>query len=125
LCTGFNATRPRTHGRAQRIYMHIFFCSYNIIHSRTRGIVERTFGVWKRRFPCLSKGLSTKLLTSTTIVVACAVLHNLALILNDNLEEEEDDEETENMNEVPVSQPHWQPGDGFIIRNTLIERLFR
>jgi len=118
LCTGFNAT----HARAQRIYMHIFFCSYNIIHSRTRGIVERSFGIWKRRFPCLSKGLSTKLLTSTTIVVACAVLHNLALILNDNLE---DDEETENMNEVPVSQPHWQPGDGFIIRNTLIERLFR
>jgi len=66
--------------------------------------------------------LSTKLLTST-IIVACAVLHNVALILNDNLEEE--DEETGNMNEVPVSQPHWQPGDGFIIRNTLIERLFR
>jgi len=114
----------RTRARAQRIYMHIFFCSYNIIHSRTRGIVERTFGVWKRRFPCLSKGLSTKLLTSTIIVVACAILHNLTLILNDNLEEEED-EGTENMNEVPVFQPHWQPGDGFIIRNTLIERLFR
>ncbi|XP_032688572.1 putative nuclease HARBI1 [Odontomachus brunneus] len=48
--------------------------SYNIIHNRTRGIVERTFGVWKRRFPCLSKGLSAKLLTSITIVVACAIL---------------------------------------------------
>lgn len=98
--------------------------SYNTIHNRTRGIVERTFGVWKRRFPCLSKGLSTKLVTSTTIVVACAVLHNLALICNDNMEEE--DEDAENINdEVPVSQPHWQPGDGFIIRNALIERLFR
>ncbi|XP_036144945.1 putative nuclease HARBI1 [Monomorium pharaonis] len=99
--------------------------SYNIIHRRTRGIVERTFGVWKRRFPCLSRGLSTKLLTSTTIVVACAVLHNLTLILNDNLEEE-DDEGAENINdEVPVPQPHWQPGDGFVMRNALIERLFR
>lgn len=69
--------------------------------------------------------MSTKLLTSTTIIVACAVLHNLALIFNDNLEEE-DEEEAENMNdEVPVPQPHWQPGDGFIIRNALIERLFR
>jgi len=29
------------------------------------------------------------------------------------------------MNEVPVSQPHWQPKDGFIIRNILIKRLFR
>ncbi|XP_039302440.1 putative nuclease HARBI1 [Solenopsis invicta] len=98
--------------------------SYNIILNRTRGIVERTFGVWKRRFPCLSKGLSTKLLTSTTIIVGCAVLHNLSLILNDKLED--DDEEVENLNDdVPVPQPHWQPGDGFIIRNALIERLFR
>lgn len=102
----------------------VFFCfSYNAIHGRTRRIVERTFGIWKRRFPCLSKGLSTKLLTSTSIVVACAVLHNLSLILNDELE---DDEEIENLNnEVPVVEPHWQPGEGFLVRNALIERLFR
>ncbi|XP_071652147.1 putative nuclease HARBI1 [Temnothorax longispinosus] len=99
--------------------------SYNIIHRRTRIIVERTFGVWKRRFPCLSRGLSTKLLTSTTIVVACAVLHNLTLILNDNLEEENEEAEENINDEVPVPQPHWQPGDGFVVRNTLIERLFR
>ncbi|XP_071579088.1 putative nuclease HARBI1 [Temnothorax nylanderi] len=98
--------------------------SYNTIHGRTRRIVERTFGIWKRRFPCLSKGLGTKLLTSTSIVVACAVLHNLSLILNDKLEE--DDEEVENLNnEVPVAEPHWQPGDGFLARDALIERLFR
>jgi len=98
--------------------------SYNIIHGKTRRIVERTFGIWKRRFPCLSRGLSTKLITSTTIIVACAVLHNLSLILNDNLEEEE--EVVENLNdEVPVPQPHWQPGDGLIMRNALIKRLFR
>lgn len=94
-----------------------------MIHARTRGIVERTFGIWKRRFPCLSRGLETKLLTSTTIITACAILHNLSLIFNDVLEEEE--EEIENINdEIPV-MPHWQPGDGFIVRNALIERLFR
>lgn len=27
--------------------------AYNILHTRTRIIVERTFGIWKRRFPCL------------------------------------------------------------------------
>lgn len=105
---------------------NIFF-SYNMIHGRTRTIVERTFGIWKRRFPCLSKGLNTKLLTSTTIVVACAVLHNLSLILNDKLEEEEE-EERENMNvddEVQEIQPHWQPGEGFLVRQALIGRLFR
>jgi hypothetical protein len=100
-----------------------FFSSYNNIHARTSGIVERTFGTWKRRFPCLSRGLSTKLLCSTTIVVACAVLHNLALIFNDKLPENEEEEEEYEV--VPVNPPHWQPGDGFAVRAALIERLFQ
>lgn len=108
----------------QDIIQYFFSFSYNTIHGRTRRIVKRTFGVWKRRFPCLSKGLTTKLLTSTSIIVACAVLHNLSLILNDNLEDNY--EEIINVdNEVPVAEPHWQPGDGILVRNTLIERLFR
>jgi len=45
------------------------------------------YGKWD--FLVCSEGLSTKLLISTTIGVAWAVLHNLSLILNDNLEEEE------------------------------------
>lgn len=106
------------------LMIYFFSLSYNIIHKRTRIIVERTFGIWKRRFPCLSKGLTTKLSTSTTIVVACAVLHNLSLMFNDKLDD--DDEELEDINnEVPEIQPHWQPGDGFLVRNALIERLFR
>jgi len=73
-----------------------------MIHGRTRRIVERTFGIWKMRFPCLSKGLNTKLLISTIIGMAWAVLHNLSLILNDNFEEEEKIKD-ENINEeVPV-----------------------
>nr|XP_012231350.1 PREDICTED: uncharacterized protein LOC105677354 [Linepithema humile] len=107
-------------------YINLTESEYNIIHRRTRIIVERTFGMWKRRFPCLSKGLTTKLSTSTTIIVACAVLHNLSLIFNDKLDDDDDDEELENANnEVSEIQPHWQPGDGFLVRNALIERLFR
>lgn len=96
-----------------------------MIQGRTRRIVERTFGIWKRRFPCLSRGLQTKLLTSTTIVMACAVLHNLSLIFNDTLEEEEEEEvkNTNEHDEVPL-MPHWQPADGFLVRNAVIERLF-
>jgi len=41
----------------------------------------------------LSRGLSTKLLTSTMIIVACAILHNFSLILN-RLAEEEEQEQT-------------------------------
>lgn len=59
---------------------------YNRAQLKTRNIVERTFGIWKRRFPCLSRGLGNKLSTVSNIIVACAVLHNLSLILNDNIE---------------------------------------
>nr|XP_046482675.1 putative nuclease HARBI1 [Neodiprion pinetum] len=96
---------------------------YNNVQSRTRQIVERTFGVWKRRFPCLSRGLGTKLLCSTTIVVACAVLHNLSLTLDNALPEDNRIEEEE-ADELPPQAPHWQPGEGFAIREALIERLF-
>lgn len=34
---------------------------YNESHIRTRNTVERAYGVWKRRFPCLSMGLRVKL----------------------------------------------------------------
>ncbi|PSN53128.1 hypothetical protein C0J52_06273 [Blattella germanica] len=54
-------------------------------------IVERLFGVWKRRFPCLSSGLRNKLETIPNIIVACAVLHNISLQINDNIPEDDPD----------------------------------
>ncbi|XP_011149430.1 putative nuclease HARBI1 [Harpegnathos saltator] len=98
---------------------------YNIIHGRTRQIVERTYSVWKRRFPCLSRGLGTKLLCSTTIVVACAVLHNLALMFHDELPEDNENDPRDEYEEVPINPPHWQPREGFAVREALIEDLFR
>ncbi|XP_066602161.1 putative nuclease HARBI1 [Prorops nasuta] len=96
---------------------------YNQIQVRTRIVVERTFGILKRRFPCLSKGLTTKLQTCTSIVVTCAILHNLSLIFNDILPEDEENFEFEE-DEPETEPPHWQPGEGFIVRSALIERLF-
>ncbi|XP_011876292.1 PREDICTED: putative nuclease HARBI1 [Vollenhovia emeryi] len=51
---------------------------YNNAHIRTRNIVERVFGVWKRRFPVLSLGMRVKMETVQDIIVATAVLHNIA-----------------------------------------------
>lgn len=62
---------------------------YNRAHITTRNTIERINGVWKRRFPCLSMGLRTKLQTSLSIICAVAVLHNIA-VKNDNFELEED-----------------------------------
>lgn len=98
---------------------------YNEIQSRTRMVVERTFGVWKRRFPCLSRGLSLKLVTCTGVVSACAVLHNLSLYYKDVLPEEpEPNAIIENNEELYYNEPHWQPGDGYIIRQNVVRELF-
>lgn len=96
---------------------------YNQIQSRTRMVVERTFGVWKRRFPCLSRGLSLKLITCTAVVSACAVLHNLALQFQDVLPEEQDND-NENIEDLHYNDPHWQPADGFIVRQNVVDELF-
>lgn len=71
--------------------------AYNVAHKRTRNTVERAFGVWKRRFPCLHRGLTNKLSNITPIIIACAVLHNIALFNNepttfDDEEEAADDD---------------------------------
>ncbi|XP_048488930.1 putative nuclease HARBI1 [Plutella xylostella] len=62
--------------------------NYNKVQIRTRNVVARTFGVLKRRFPCLQRGLGYKLTTSCKIISTCCILHNIALrneIANDHL----------------------------------------
>ncbi|XP_065204062.1 putative nuclease HARBI1 [Planococcus citri] len=49
----------------------------------TRNPVERSYGVWKRRFPILSIGINLRLSTALAIIVATAVLHNIALKFGD------------------------------------------
>ncbi|KAJ3653970.1 hypothetical protein Zmor_013188 [Zophobas morio] len=56
---------------------------YNESQIRTRNPVERCFGVWKRRFPALAFGIRLKLHKVEAVVVATAVLHNIAIILNE------------------------------------------
>lgn len=53
---------------------------YNEAHIRTRNVVERTIGLWKRRFPALCYGK-----IQTTLSVATAVLHNIARKMHDDL----------------------------------------
>ncbi|KAL2080618.1 hypothetical protein ACEWY4_024411 [Coilia grayii] len=58
---------------------------YNIAHSRSRTVVERAIGVWKQRFRCLSKtagGLQLHPTKCCAIVVATAILHNMAVQAN-------------------------------------------
>ncbi|KAH7983649.1 hypothetical protein HPB52_013302 [Rhipicephalus sanguineus] len=45
--------------------------------------VERAFGVWKRRFPCLDMTLQIKTSSVPIIITACAALHNFGHLLRE------------------------------------------
>lgn len=58
--------------------------AYNKSQISTRNTVERCFGLWKRRFPCLEKGITLrKTTTLLQVIVATAVLHNMCIELDD------------------------------------------
>lgn len=50
---------------------------YNESQIRTRNVIERCFGVWKRRFPILSMGMRVNLLTVQDVIIATSILHNI------------------------------------------------
>jgi hypothetical protein len=62
---------PQTHTRDENLYNETLI--------RTRNPVERSSGVWKRRFPILSNGINLKIAKVQRVIVATAVLHHIAL----------------------------------------------
>lgn len=56
---------------------------YNESHIRTRNIIERLFGIWKRRFSILALRMRYHLCRIIPIIVATAILHNIARRNND------------------------------------------
>lgn len=72
---------------------------YNESLIRTRNVVERQYGVWKRRFPILSLGLKLSLERAMTVIVATAVLHNLAIDMNEEVPDNFDLEDEQNVAE--------------------------
>ncbi|CAI6357920.1 unnamed protein product [Macrosiphum euphorbiae] len=63
--------------RASGIYEEAV-AKYNESLIRTRNTVERSYGVWKRRFPIIATEINVKNTSSQSIIVATAVLHNIA-----------------------------------------------
>ena len=49
---------------------------FNYTRSSLQNVVERTFGVWKKRFPIIRHMNNYQLQKQVMIPVACAVLHN-------------------------------------------------
>ena len=92
---------------------------YNTAHRRTRCVIERCFGLLKRRFPCLHLGLRTALPNTLVIIVATAVLHNFALIHR----EQDFDEDIEDKN-VPFDIVAAADASGNAKRQLIISRYF-
>ena len=96
---------------------------YNHAHIRTRITIERMFGQWKRRFPILKYGLRMKLSKVPHIIIAAAVLHNMA-IGDGDLNFVDDNEQILN---AYISNDHIYRGDearGNLFRRRLIEQVF-
>ena len=60
---------------------------YNTSHTKTRVLIEQTFGRWKRRFHVLHSEIKMAPEKVCVIVGACAVLHNIAILLNEPMDE--------------------------------------
>ncbi|KAK5648390.1 hypothetical protein RI129_003282 [Pyrocoelia pectoralis] len=102
---------------------------YNESHIRTRVIVENTFGIWKRRFPILAYGCRTKVPLTMNIIVATAILHNIARNSGEDLPPNANEHNEQrflkllNRANIPaVVRP--QNNAGFGVRNHLINNYF-
>ncbi|GFR75183.1 nuclease HARBI1 [Elysia marginata] len=64
--------------------------NFNNAHIATRNIIERCFGVLKRRFYSLNIGFRLEPDTSCKAIYACLVLHNIAIAMKVPLLEDVD-----------------------------------
>ncbi|XP_052065184.1 putative nuclease HARBI1 isoform X2 [Mytilus californianus] len=56
---------------------------YNRCHCSTRSVIERTFGRLKRRFHILHSEIRMTPSKACKIIIACAILHNICILLNE------------------------------------------
>ncbi len=94
---------------------------FNFALCRTRVLVEQTFGILKRRFPCLSVGLRTNPSRACKYIVACVILHNIGILQSDIV--------ISDVEELTLQGPDNQDvdfhvNDGFGIRDVIAQTYF-
>ena len=85
---------------------------FNYHHTSLRNAIERTFGIWKKKFPILKSIHWFPLDTQAMIPIACMVIHNFirmdtANLACDHVTGDEDDDGTSSEDDVDASD-----GDG-------------
>jgi hypothetical protein len=96
----------------------------NYGQKRTRVMIEQAFGQWKRRFAVLQSTCRTKLETAFSIIVACAVLHNIAKMngLPDIAEGPTDEEINDDMSFADATVQTLEDGKG--VRDYIADEFF-
>ncbi|KAB0805356.1 hypothetical protein PPYR_02326 [Photinus pyralis] len=92
---------------------------FNEAQIRARNPVERCFGVLKRRFPGLALGLRVNIAKTEAIIVAAAVLHNIACNMRDRLPPNADVNDFVDINVGDVHNVNHGHND--YVRQTLIQ----
>ena len=85
----------------------------NKAHCKTRVALEQTFGRWKWRFHLLHSECRMKPDKVCTLTGACAVLHNISIILNDNIDDDQ-----------PELVPYHGPDQGRLLRDHICDTFF-
>lgn len=98
---------------------------YNESQIRSRNIVERLFGCWKRRFPVLAVGMNVRLDNTFPIVVATAVLHNMLRRVGEGIPQDDPNLHlaapwAEHLNQGEIPQP--LNNQALQLNDTLIRR---
>ncbi|XP_047162616.1 protein ALP1-like [Vigna umbellata] len=104
---------------------------FNHRHSSLRNVIERTFGVLKKRFPIIASGTEPHygLETMTNIILACCILHNfLRGVDNDDSLLDEVDNELNEREHHNVSSSQVREEDhriGSSIRDSIADHMWR
>ncbi|XP_043469665.1 putative nuclease HARBI1 [Leptopilina heterotoma] len=105
---------------------------YNLLHARTRQVIERTFALLMSRFRRLKYLYLQNVEYASLIILACCCLHNICINLNDfldgilNVGEDDFDQQLDDGNdnplpEVPQDNPRFNPE---IKRNVIANMLY-
>lgn len=93
---------------------------FNSAHSRTRVTIERAFGWWKRRFHVLHAEIRMTPERVCTVIGACAVLHNLAILFREPVVDDDQDVDIDGN----IQGQYNGPDDGKNIRNYITLHYF-
>lgn len=89
---------------------------------RTRNVVERMYGVLKRRFPVLRHGLNVSLPTAQKLIIAAAILHNICIEEGEvYVDEEVGNENVEESANEQLTEEELLPGGNQLARDEVLQ----